>query len=253
MSYKVIIIEDEPPASKRLQSMLSVCKYPLEVVEILDSVEDSVTYLERFKDYDLLFMDVQLGDGLSFDIFNSVTIEKPIIFTTAYDDYTLQAFKVNSIDYLLKPIDQEDLDMALDKFSRQNGSATGTFDLKFLTDSLKKPTYKQRFLVKKGKQLLVVPSDEIAYFYSEDGYTLMGHKNGSKHIVDLTIDQLCEVMDPGSFYRINRKMLVCLSSIVEIHEYFNSRLKMELAPNPSFEVIVSRDRVKAFKLWLNGA
>jgi len=252
MSYKVIIIEDEPPASKRLLKMLESCTIPLEVVEVLDSVEDSVAYLKNFSNYDLLFMDVQLGDGLSFDIFKSVTIHKPVIFTTAYDDYTLQAFKVNSIDYLLKPIDQDDLDNAVVKFSGQRGNSTHIFDMSQLAESLKKPEYKHRFLVKKGKQLIVIPITEVAYFYSEDGYTLLGHRQGAKYIIDLTIDQLVEVLDPLVFHRINRKMVVSLECISAIHEYFNSRLKLELNPKPSFEVIVSRDRVKVFKGWLNG-
>ncbi len=252
MSYKVIVIEDEPPASKRLLKMLQNCSIPLEVVEVLDSVEDSIAYLKDFTNYDLLLMDVQLGDGLSFDIFKSVTIHKPVIFTTAYDDYTLQAFKVNSIDYLLKPIDQEDLDNAVVQFSEQQASNSGIFDISQLTETLKKPEYKYRFLVKKGKQLIVIPTAEVAYFYSEDGYTLLGHNNGTKHIVDLTIDQLVETLNPSVFHRINRKMVVSLKCISVIHEYFNSRLKLELNPKPSFDVIVSRDRAKAFKGWLNG-
>lgn len=252
MSYKVIIIEDEPPASARLKKMLQSCSIPLEVVKVLDSVEDSIAYFEKFTNYDLLFMDVQLGDGLSFDIFKSVMIHKPIIFTTAYDDYTLQAFKVNSIDYLLKPIDQEDLDSAVIKFSGQQSNGPSTIDISKLTETLNKPEYKHRFLVKKGKQLVVIPTSEVAYFYSEDGYTLLGQCNGGKHIVDLTIDQLVEVLDPSIFHRINRKMLISLNCISAIHEYFNSRLKLELYPKPLFDVIVSRDRVKIFKGWLNG-
>lgn len=252
MSYKVIVIEDEPPAAKRLLKMLESCTIPLEVVEVLDSVEDSIAYLKNFKQYDLLFMDVQLGDGLSFDIFKSVKIHKPIIFTTAYDDYTLQAFKVNSIDYLLKPIDQEDLDNAVIKFSGQQMNESNSLDFIRLAKTLKEPEYKHRFLVKKGKQLLVIPTEEVAYFYSEDGYTLLGHSIGTKHIVDLTIDQLVEVLDPSIFHRINRKMVVSLKCISGIHEYFNSRLKLELSPKPSFDVIVSRDRAKGFKGWLNG-
>lgn len=252
MSYKVIVIEDEPPAAKRLLKMLETCTIPLEVIEVLDSVEDSVAYLKSFKQYDLLFMDVQLGDGLSFDIFKSVKIHKPIIFTTAYDDYALQAFKVNSIDYLLKPIDQEDLDNAVIKFSGQNINESNSLDLSRLAETLKKPEYKHRFMVKKGKQLLVISTNEVAYFYSEDGYTILGHSVGSKHILDMTIDQLVEILDPSVFHRINRKMVVSLKCISGIHEYFNSRLKLELSPKPSFDVIVSRDRAKGFKRWLNG-
>ena len=253
MSYKVIIIEDEPPASKRLESMLKDCSVAMEVIEVLDSVEDSVAYLERFNTYDLIFMDIQLGDGLSFDIFKQVNITKPIIFTTAYDEYTLQAFKVNSIDYLLKPIDQEDLEKAVKKFNENQNGKMSSFDVSHITELLKKPSYKSRFLIKKGKQLLIVATDDVAYFFSEDGYTMLGHKNGSKFIVDQTIDQLVEVLDPSRFHRINRKMVVSLECISEIHEYFNSRLKLDVKPRASFEVIVSRERVKAFKSWLSNS
>ena len=252
MSYKVIIIEDEPPAAKRLLKMLEVCSVPMEVIDVLDSVEDSVSYLKNFDHYDLLFMDVQLGDGLSFDIFDSIKIQKPVIFTTAYDDYTLQAFKVNSVDYLLKPIDQEDLNYAIKKFSDRHSNGFGGIDLSKLADTLKAPEYKNRFLVKKGKQLVVIPTREASYFYSEDGYTILCHESGSRHIIDLTIDQLDNMLDPSRFRRINRKIVVSLETITAIHEYFNSRLKLELNPKPSFEVIVSRDRAKSFKSWLRG-
>lgn len=252
MSHKVIIIEDEPPAAKRLIKMLQKSTTPLEVIDVLDSVEDSIAYLKKFTDYDLLLMDVQLGDGLSFDIFKDVPIEKPVIFTTAYDDYTLQAFKVNSIDYLLKPIDQEDLDNALIQYSNRQSQNDQPFDLNLLAESLRKPEYKHRFLVKKGKQLVVIPTCEVAYFYSEDGYSLMMHDEGAKHIIDMTMDQLSECLDPAQYHRINRKMIVNLKGINGIHEYFNSRLKLDLVPKPSFDIIVSRDRVKGFKSWLNG-
>ena len=252
MTFRVIIIEDEPPAAKRLISMLEACSVSVEIMEVLDSVEDSIAYFKNFDNYDLLFMDVQLGDGLSFDIFKSVEIRKPIIFTTAYDDYTLQAFKVNSVDYLLKPIDQEDLENALVSFSQQMSSGSALMNMTQLVESLKKTEYKHRFLVKKGKQLLVVPIEDVAYFYSEDGYTLLGDKSGGKHIIDMTIDQLCAVLNPSIFHRINRKMIISLDCIQAIHEYFNSRWKLELNPAPAFDVIVSRDRSKGFKVWLNG-
>lgn len=250
MSYKVIVIEDEPPAAKRLSKMIMASPLDIEIVEILDSVEDSINYLKNFKNYDLLFMDVQLGDGLSFEIFNSVKIDKPIIFTTAYDDYALQAFKVNSVDYLLKPIDQEDMNSALEQFENKVPLSPAS-DMNYLISALQKPQYKHRFLVKKGKQLVVIPIDEVSYFYSEDGYTLLAHQKGGKHIIDMTMDQLCECLNPEIFHRINRKMIVSLPSITAIHDYFNSRLKLQLTPTPPFEIIVSRDRVREFKGWLS--
>jgi len=251
MTYKVIIIEDEPPAAKRLVKMIKASPVDIEVVEILDSVEDSTAFFKNFNNYDLIFMDVQLGDGLSFEIFKNVNIDKPIIFTTAYDDYALQAFKVNSVDYLLKPIDQNDMNRALEQFENWSlNHEPKSHDMSYLLKVLEKPSYKHRFLVKKGKQLIVVPVQEISYFFSEDGYSFLVHKNGSKHIVDSTIDQLCDSLNPEIFHRTNRKMLVSVESLNGIHDYFNSRLKLELLPKPTFEVIVSRDRVKAFKNWL---
>ncbi len=252
MKYKVIIIEDEPPAAKRLRSMIEKSSLDIEILETIDSVEDSISYFKNFSNFDLIFMDVQLGDGLSFDIFKEVQIDKPIIFTTAYDDYALRAFKVNSVDYLLKPIDQDDLEKALAQFEEwKQNHENQTNEMSYLLKALEKPSYKHRFLVKKGKQLVVIPIEDISYFYSEDGYSFLVTKNASKHIVDSTMDQLCDCLDPKVFHRINRKMLVSITSLASIHDYFNSRLKLELTPVPSFDVIVSRDRVKVFKKWLN--
>lgn len=248
--YKVIIIEDEPTASRRLVTMLSKCEINLKVIDILDSVEEAAKYLKVFTEYDLLFMDIQLGDGISFDIFEQVVIEKPIIFTTAYDEYALKAFKVNSIDYLLKPIDQEDLNQALDRF-HAGQHREPKLDHEIISKMLSAPDYKHRFLVKRGQQFYVVDTGDVRYFYAEDGYTLMHTSAGNKHIVNYTIDQLGKCLDPKVFHRINRKMIISMDSITTIHEYFNSRLKLELSPQPTFDVVVSRDRVKGCKEWLS--
>jgi len=252
MSYKILIIEDEPPASKRLMKMIETSPFDIEVVEVLDSVEESVKYLKDFSNFDFIFMDVQLGDGLSFEIFNKVKITKPIIFTTAYDEYALQAFKVNSVDYLLKPIDQDDLNNAIQQFiDVLPTDVPKNNDMEYILEALKSPAYKYRFLVKSGKQLIVVPTGEIRYFYSEDGYTMMAHESGSKHIVDYTMDNLMECLDPNVFHRISRKVIVSVPSLKGIHDYFNSRLKLEMDPKSNFDVIVSRERVKEFKSWLS--
>ena len=252
MSYKVVIVEDEPPASNRLKAMVERSEMSIEVVDILDSVEDAIAYFKAFSNFDLIFMDVQLGDGLSFDIFKEVDIKAPVIFTTAYDNYALQAFKVNSIDYLLKPIDEDDLTAALEQFVSYSNTGGKATDFAGLMDILKTPKYKSRFLVKKGKQLVMVPIEESSFFYSEDGYTHLQHKNGSKYIIDHTIDKLCEQLDPEMFHRINRKMIISLDCIESINDYFNSRLKLIVKPSANSDVIVSRDRVQKFKIWLGG-
>lgn len=250
MTYKVIIIEDEPPAAKRLSKMLIASPYDIEIIKILDSVEDSVNYLCEHSQYDLILMDVQLGDGLSFEIFESVQITRPIIFTTAYDDYALQAFKVNSVDYLLKPISQEELDNALHQYVDRRKDNEHPLDFSHLLNSLKKPDYKHRFLVKKGKQMMVIPVQDAQYMYSEDGYSFLVDRQGGKHLIEGTIDQICNSLDPAQYHRINRKMIVSINSLGAIHDYFNSRLKITLVPDPTFEVIVSRERVRGFKQWL---
>ena len=250
---KILIIEDEIPAAKRLSKLVSQFKPEAQVLEVIDSVEGAVKWLNTFEKPDLLFMDIQLSDGLSFDIFNHTEIQSPIIFTTAYDQYTLKAFKVNSVDYLLKPIDPEELEKAFlkfDKIFRQPQS----YDQSTIENLLKAMTqkeYKSRFIVKTGQQLIYISVEDISYFYSDDGLLCVKTKNGKRHILDYTLDQLEQVLDPSQFFRINRKIITRIEAINKIHTYFNSRLKLELQPKTELEVIVSRDRVNDFKKWLD--
>lgn len=253
--YKAIIIEDEPPAAKRLTKMLEQSPYDIEVIDVMDSVESAIELLKKAPHHDLIFMDIQLGDGISFEIFKQVKIEKPVIFTTAYDEYTLQAFKVNSIDYLLKPIDHEDLEKSLAQFIAYHDSHKESDrysdHILDMIEEIKKPNYKDRFLVKKGNQLMVVPCHEVRYFYSEDGYAHMCTSKGNKYILDQTMDTIHKQVNPSKFHRINRKVILSIDSIGSIHPYFNSRLKLKLEPDSHFEVVVSRERVKEFKDWLD--
>lgn len=251
---RVLIIEDERPAARRLTKMITQFRPEAEIVEVLDSVEASVKWLNSFAPPDLAFVDIQLADGISFDIFKQVNIEIPVIFTTAYDQYTLRAFKLNSIDYLLKPIDPELLEEAIDQYDRLYAQQQ-KFDngaLKTLLEHIDgKKEYKERFLVKMGQQLNYVPTKEIAYFFSEDGMVHLKCHNKKRHVIDYTLDQLANMLDPDQFFRINRKIITRLDAIHKIHTYFNSRLKLELLPNTDMEVIVSRDRVSDFKHWLD--
>jgi DNA-binding LytR/AlgR family response regulator len=248
---RVLIIEDEKPAARNLSRHLLDLRPGFEVLDVLDSVSTAVAWFEQQPEPDLVFMDIQLADGLSFDIFTQVELKVPVIFTTAFDQYTLKAFKVNSIDYLLKPIDPEELDQAIRKFEklRQPPSAQ---TLQQLIQAIQKPDYKERFLVKSGQQLIYLPVQSIAYFFSEDGLVFAQQESGKKYVLDFTLDQLEKLLDPEHYFRINRKFILKLSAIQKIHTYFNNRLKLEIHPDTGeVEVIVSRDRVNDFKQWLD--
>lgn len=251
-SYKVLIIEDEPPAANRIKKMLASAGTRFEILDVIDSVSTAVKYLQRFKEIDLIFMDIQLSDGLSFEIFNEVQFEVPVIFTTAFDNYTLNAFKVHSVDYLLKPIEPEEFDLALQKFEKFYGRQIKPRpDFKDILNQFMKPSYKQRFLIKSGTEIKSLDTDSIAYFFSDEGYTHIKTETNHTHIVDYRLDELKDLIDPKSFFRINRKLLVNLKSIKKIESYFNGRFKLNLSPKFNDDVIVSRDRSALFKEWLD--
>ena len=249
---KILIIEDEGPAARQLEKLLLEIKPDTEILAVLDSVESAAMWLENPPTLDLIFMDIQLADGLSFDIFNKVELQAPVIFTTAYDQFTLQAFKVNSVDYLLKPLEPEELRRALLKYERvfQNRPVYDRRLIDQLMQTISRPSPKERFLVKAGQYITYIQVGEIRYFYSEEGL-VFAQTNGKKHNIDYTLDQLEEVLDPNQFFRLNRKIITGLDSIRRISPYFNSRLIVDLHPKTGFDVIVSRDRVAGFKLWLD--
>ncbi len=249
----LLIIEDEQPAAKRLTNLIGELRPQWRVLTAIDSVESSVRWLSSNPAPDLAFMDIQLADGLSFDIFQQVSVGMPVIFTTAYDQYTLKAFKVNSIDYLLKPIEPSELGQALHKFEQVFGKKMN-YDLdtiQQLIRAMAQPNYKERFLVKIGQQLTYVNVTDIYYVFSEDGLVQIRLADGKKYLLDYTLEQLEALLDPVDFFRISRKIIVHLQGIAKIAPYFNSRLKLELKPKADFEVIVSRERVNDFKKWLD--
>ncbi|MDF1867213.1 MAG: LytTR family DNA-binding domain-containing protein [Saprospiraceae bacterium] len=250
---KILIVEDELPAAKRLTKLIKAEKSNIEIVEVLDSVESAVYWFQNSPAPDLVFMDIQLADGLSFDIFSQAEVSTPVIFTTAYDKYTLKAFKVNSVDYLLKPIDPDELKNALNKFEAffQKQQEYDNKGIGKLIEALTEKSYKERFLVKIGQSLNYIPVEEITYFYSEDGSVLAQTEANKKYIIDYTLDQLEKVLNPDHFFRINRKFLIQIKSIQKISTWFNSRLILELRPKPESEIIVSRERVSDFKGWLD--
>lgn len=250
---KVLIIEDEQPAAKRLRKLIQEFRPSADILDVIDSVETAVDWFSTFPAPDLVFMDIQLADGISFNIFQKTDVVAPVIFTTAYDQYTLKAFKVNSIDYLLKPIDPAELEQALNKFDRYNRNG-GDHDRQLLNQLVRqfsKNEYKERFLVKVGTQLVYIPVKEIAWCFSEDRSVFIITHTGKRYLLDFTLDQLTDKLNPAEFFRVNRKFIIRLSAIQKIHTWFNSRLKLELKPVSELEIIVSRDRVPEFKSWLD--
>ncbi|WP_066829123.1 LytR/AlgR family response regulator transcription factor [Rufibacter ruber] len=265
---RALIVEDEPLAASRLTRLLQdQQEVPMQVVAQLPSVQDAVAFFREEPNPDIAFFDIQLGDGLSFQIFEQVAVTCPIIFTTAYDAYALRAFKANSIDYLLKPIDNEDLTQALQKFKRltatalpgQNTtSAPADASLQLLQQALQQlqhptaPAYKNRFVIKVGEHLRAVPVEEIDFFYSFEKATFLQTEDNRRFAIDYTVEQLEQLVDPKHFFRVNRGYLVQMHAIQDIIHYTNSRLKLVLRNHTQEEVLVSRERVAAFRTWLDG-
>ena len=248
----IIIIEDEKPSARRLQRMLA--ELDMEAQTLLHSVEESIEWFQNNPHPDLIFLDIQLSDGLSFEIFDAINIKSAVIFTTAYDEYALQAFKLNSIDYLLKPIDEDELKRAVSEYHErvpQNRSVTLDFnDIKKLLVNPIEREYKKRFSVKVGQHLKLINIDEIECFYSENKGTYAFTSDGRNYLLDTTLEQLEDELEPHKFFRISRKFFVNINSIKDMVSYTNSRLQIKLNTYKEQDVIVARERVKEFKNWL---
>ena len=248
----IIIIEDEKPAARLLQRKVE--KLGLEVHTLLHSVEESVEWFQNNNHPDLIFLDIQLSDGLSFEIFEQIDIKSAVIFTTAYDEYALRAFKLNSIDYLLKPIDDIDLEIAVNKFKNQvqkNTVSNLNFDMiKKMILGNETKEYKSRFSVKIGQQLKVISIDEVECFYSENKGTYLYTFENRNYLLDTTLEQIEVELNPKDFYRVSRKFIIPLKAIKEIQVYSNSRLKVILPSYKDEEVVVSREKVSDFKTWI---
>lgn len=249
----VLIIEDEKPSARRLNRMLD--QLGVQVNEMLHSVEEAIDWFKSNKHPDLIFLDIQLSDGLSFEIFDAVTVESAIIFTTAFDEYALQAFKLNSVDYLLKPIDDEDLEAAVTKFKaripKQQNVALNFEDIKRLLGATPvEREYKKRFTTKIGQHLKMITIDEIECFYSENKGTYAATVDGRNYLLDTTLELLENELAPQTFFRVSRKYYVNINAIKDMISYTNSRLKIKLNNWDEQEIIVSRERVKDFKVWL---
>ena len=252
---KVLIAEDELLAAERIQGLLEVCAPEATVVGQVDSVEDTVIFFKSGKNIDLLLLDIQLADGKSFEIFEKISVDVPVIFITAYDQYAIQAFKVHSIDYLLKPVQQEDLQRAINKFKRHAApKILEPLEISALRELLLKTSksFKERFLIKAGNKLQYKPIAEVAYFFAEgkEAY-LVTRKENRKYLIDQTLEELESVLDPGIFFRISRKFIVSIDSVAEARGLVSTRMEVKLNQACEHDLTVSRDRAQLFKNWLD--
>jgi DNA-binding LytR/AlgR family response regulator len=249
---KALIVEDEPLSASHLKTLLHKVAPDVEVVNMLDSVKSAVNFLKEKPGIDLLFLDIHLADGLSFEIFQQIEIAQPVIFTTAYDEYAIKAFKVNSIDYLLKPIGLSDLKTAINKFKTQNAALNNANHNKHqMAFEMLSKSQKSRFIVKMGDNLSSIKTEEIAFFIAEDGIVILVTKEGKRFPIDYTMDALEAIISKEHFFRINRKLILNIDQILQVQSYFNGRLKIKLKIDFNDESIVSRERVTDFKMWLD--
>lgn len=249
---QILIIEDEPRAARQLETMLEACGFEYQLLAVIDSIEEAVHWFDNHQSPDLVFMDIQLADGLSFEIFQKTEVTAPIIFTTAFDQYAVEAFKVNSIDYLLKPIQQDDLDRALSKFTKTTKpTPVEPAILKQLLNSMmQQSSTRKGLLVKDGNRFVQLKVEDVLYFYSEESITF-GITTAKRYVIDETMDQLFDSLNQEVFFRINRGQIVAKSAIRKIDPYFNHRVKLIVENTMNQEFIVSRQRTSDFKDWMN--
>lgn len=250
MSLKYVIVEDEPLAAERLQHLIEGQRPHWQLQAVIPSVRQAVQQLLTVQ-CDVIFLDVHLSDGNSFSIFEQIQPSSPVIFTTAYDQYALKAFELNSIDYLLKPVAERDLTRALQKLEQRQGITEEQPDWNKLLQDLK-PNYKDRFMVSTGERLKSLSVDDICFFFAQGKHTFITDKGGRQYIVDQTISRLSEVLNPKKFFQINRQYIICFECIEEMIPYSKSRLKLHTKPATPTEAIVSVDKAPKFKSWLEG-
>jgi len=254
---KALIIEDEYPAAERLLKLIQKTDAGIEIVGVLESISAAKQWFGNHPEPDLIFSDIQLSDGLSFVIFDELPVRSPIIFTTSYDEYAIKAFKVKSIDYLLKPIKQQELTAAIEKFKEMQGAFSNqeyALRIQSLIDGLPAigRKYKTRFLVQSNEQLLPISQHEIAYFFTTNEMVCLVRNDNRQFLVDYTLEELERLLDPTHFFRINRQYIAAMPSVRKIHTYFNGKLKLELSPETAQEVLISREKAPIFKEWLEG-
>lgn len=247
----VVIIEDEKPNADRLKRLLKMLRPRTEVVAVLDGIADSVLWFENNRHPDLVMMDIRLSDGLSFDIFDKVRLTCPVIFTTAYDEYAVRAFKYNSVDYLLKPVEPEELGKALEKLENTTGPQFDQKTLEGLLNFFQPKSYRTRFLLpyRDGYKSLLV--SDVSYFYSENKITRARLKNGLEEPLAQTMEELENQLDPQAFFRVNRQFIVHIDAVLQVHNYFNGKLKLDIKNCSDTEIIVSREKAMQLKTWLD--
>jgi|SRR5690242_6494394 len=249
---RILIVEDEILLAKELRKLLVSIEPSAEICGTTQSVEETVYWLKQNKQPDLVMMDIELADGQSFDIFKQVHLEAPVIFTTAYDEFAIKAFKVNSIDYLLKPIKESELRSAIEKFKKtKEHPPISIMELMKKIEQLgNKRGYRSRFLIKLGQKMVSIDISDVAYIYSENKCTFIRTHQNQKFIIDLTLDELEKELAPQQFFRANRQYILSGKSVVSIHSWFNQKLKAEVNPPTEEHIIISRDKANAFKAWM---
>ena len=250
---KVLIIEDEAPAFRRLEKILLEINPEISILEVIDSVEEAVNWLETNETPDLALMDIQISDGISFEIFDRTEVHCPVVFTTAFDEYLLRAFKVNSIDYLLKPIKKEELERALDKYQRLHQSDSPKVDINAILQkiNLNDASFKNRFLVKQGEKMLSIKAKDIVLFQSRHGIVHIVTATGKTYLTDFTLDDLSKQLDPADFFRANRQFIVNAEFVDTIHKYFKGKLLLEMQGFSAEEIVISTEKATAFKEWMS--
>ena len=253
--YKALIIEDEKLAAEHLQRLINQVDIKIDIIKIISSVDEALLWFDVSPLPDLIFLDVQLSDGLSFEIFNHLNITCPVIFTTAYEEYAIKAFKVNSIDYLLKPIGIDDLKNAINKFTSFNYNFINTYNqtLKYKVDQVMKlltNNYKSRFVVNVGMHIRSVEVEKISLFYSLEKSTFLLDNTGKSYDIDYSLEQIEKLTDPKQFFRISRKYIANINAIADIISYSSSRLKLKIACSDEEDILVSRSKLAEFRRWL---
>ncbi len=251
---QILMLEDEEPAAKRLQKLIHETEPDAVIVAVLDSVTNAKLWLQQNPSPDVMLIDIHLADGLSLELFKQVDVQCPLIFTTAYDEYALQAFKLNSIDYLLKPVKKEELFNALEKFKKQKAKQQSPVDVQKLLETMQQPAaqYRDRFIIRYGEHIKTIEVKDISYFYTENRANFLVTAEGKRYVIDFNLDGLERMLNPKTFFRINRQFIVSLNAIDDMTAWTKARVLIKLKPANKQETIVSTERSPEFKKWLAG-